>query len=313
MSKNNVIGFPVARRVPRPSQEAPYGTPVADVVDFEERRSGLHGGVQDSANRPLTEDEVWEALKFGRLQVHYQPQFDIGTAEVIAAEALVRLVDTDSSLIYPDRFIEMVEQSDLIIPLGHAVIEQVCADLAICRAQGVPLPRVSINLSARQVNADKMLADFIDEALRRHCLEYVDLEFELTERQYLTKDCRGLSVLRELAERGSRIVIDDFGIGYSSVLYLTELPICGFKLDRALVSRLPDNEALCSVVKSLLCLADDLRLDVVAEGVESPEQHDFLTQEGCPYAQGFGFARPMSFDKLRALLCNGEVAGLYLA
>jgi EAL domain-containing protein (putative c-di-GMP-specific phosphodiesterase class I) len=319
MSKqNNIIAFPTAAQRPRWQAPAGHRSGVCNLTAHRAQqakslaqdkapakgttKADTKADTEDKANRPLPLGEVWDALNAGRIQMHYQPQYDLTTGEIMAAEALLRLVDTDGELVYPDRFIELVEHSDMIVPLGRAVIEQVCTDLVATRAAGRVLPRVAINLSAHQLNCDTELLGFLDQTLVAHGLNYSDLEFELTERQRLDSASDGVAVLNVLAARGSRIVIDDFGIGYSSVVCLTELPISAFKLDRALIGRLPEDAAIQSVVQCLLKLADHLELDVVAEGVETPAQHAWLVEAGCLSGQGFGYARPMAFDALQDLL-----------
>lgn len=278
----------------------------ANVIDLQSRRDAANAKAQPNANnltgRPLTAGEVWDALSNDRLMLHYQPQYDMRTGQMIGAEALARLVDVDGQLIYPNRFIDLVEQSDLIVALGRASIEQVCADLAACRAKGHLFRRIAINLSARQLNVDSTLLVFIDHTVAAYGLSYVDLEFELTERQSLTPQCEGLAVLHALAERGARIVIDDFGIGYSSIVYLAELPVSAFKLDRALVSRLPGNRAMQTLVESLLALGERLDLEVIAEGVETDGQNEYLVRAGCRIAQGYAYAKPMGVLELQAFM-----------
>lgn len=258
------------------------------------------------SEQALTPADVWSAICEERVRVHYQPQYDMSTGETVAAEALVRLIDRDGRLIYPDRFIETVEHSDLIGPLGRTVIKQACAAIADCRADGLGLQRLAINLCAHQLNVDTQLPDFVDETLSINGLQPGDLEFELTERQGLDATGDGAAVLRELASRGARIAIDDFGMGYSSIGYLTwtGLPVSSIKLDRVLVNRLLDDNKAQSIVYSLLMLASDLGLEVVAEGIETDEQNQFLASAGCSHAQGFGYARPMSADDLRVFVAN---------
>ncbi len=252
----------------------------------------------DDRSNQLSPGEVWDALNSERLVMHYQPQYDMRAGRTVAAEALVRLIDTDGQLVYPDRFIDPVEQRDLIVPLGRAVIEQVCADLVRCREVGLPLQRIAINLSAYQLTADTGLLGFIDRTVALHGLRHSDLEFELTERHGLQPGCEGHSVLAALAQRGARVVIDDFGVGYSSVVYLAELPVAAFKLDRKLVAGILQDGPVRTLIDGLLALADNMGLDVVAEGVETNAQRDYLEDAGCPLAQGFGYARPMLIDDL---------------
>lgn len=316
MSKNpNIIELPVAtvvRRTRRTDQTTDAAAAVIDLkarnqADASENKAFSAG---DQSN-DLSPGEVWDALNSDRLVVHYQPQYDIHSGKTVAAEALVRLIDTDGQLVYPDRFIDPVEQCDLIVPLGREVIEQVCVDLARFRDQGLPIQRVAINLSAYQLTADTGLLGFIDRTLARHGLRHGDLEFELTERHGLQSNYDGHAVLDALAQRGARIVIDDFGVGYSSVVYLVDLPVAAFKLDRSLVARVIENTPARTLVDSLLALAENMGLDVVAEGVETKAQGDYLEAAGCPLAQGYGYARPMPVDELMALVAEEDALTEY--
>ena len=292
--------FPVAQRSDWHEQLSPAAT---NVIDLEARRRAVSAGKIPAGIEPRTDDlspgEVWDALNDDRLVVHYQPQYDMQSGKTVAAEALARLIDVDGNLVYPDRFIDPVEQRDLIVPLGRAIIERACADLAVCRRRGLPLERMAINLSAYQLEADTSLLTFIDRVVTRHGLQHDDLEFELTERQSLNPDCEGQDVLHALVDRGARIVIDDFGVGYSSVIYLAQLPVSAFKLDRSLIAGILEDEPARKLVDSLLALARNMGLEVVAEGVETAAQNDYLVGAGCPFAQGYGYAKPMPVDELR--------------
>ena len=307
---HNLIAFPAMAAPSASLRDLPVDS-VPAVIDFASRRLDRSNAARKADSRAsfeLTPGEVWDALNDDRIEMHYQPQYDMRTGETVSVEALIRLVDLDGKLVYPDRFIGQVEDGDLIVPLGRAVIERVCADLAASRAEGFAIDRVAINLSSHQLNIDSGLVAFIDQTIARHGLAHSDLEFELTERQRLTSQCEGLEVLCQLAERGVRIVLDDFGIGYSSIVYLAELPVTAFKLDRALVSRLPEDRTMQAVVKSLLTLAATLDLEIIAEGIETQAQHEYLHRAGCPYAQGFGYARPMDLGSLQAFLKSDNAA-----
>ena len=313
MSKDaSIIEFTVGAGARETRQDSQANIAGSTVIDLKaRRRSGASRDQSHSANQRsdrLSPGEVWDAINDDRVVVHYQPQYDMQSGKTVAAEALVRLIDADGQLAYPDRFIDRVEQRDLIVPLGRAVIERVCIDLAACRAAGAPIQRIAINLSAHQLLADTCLLGFIDQTLACHGLQYEDLEFELTERHSLQPQCEGHLVLSALAARGARIVIDDFGVGYSSVIYLAALPIAAFKLDRELIGGVLDDGPSRSLVDSLLALARNMGLDVVAEGVETKEQSDYLGAAGCPFAQGYGFARPMPVDDLRVLVAEENVS-----
>lgn len=316
MSKDtNIIDLPLAA-VSSQTRQADQPTNAASrVIDLQTHKQAGSSGNKtlavEQSTDTLSPGEVWEALNNDRLVVHYQPQYDMQTGKTVAAEALVRLIDTDGQLVYPDRFIGQVEQRDLIVPLGRAVITQVCVDLTACRKHELPVRRIAVNLSAHQLIADSGLLRFIDQSITRHGLRYEDLEFELTERHGLERNYEGHTVLDALAERGARIVIDDFGVGYSSVIYLADLSVAAFKLDRSLIARVLEDTPARTLVDSLLALADNLGLDVVAEGVETREQGDYLESAGCPLAQGYGFARPMMLDDLMELLAEEHTLGEY--
>ena len=309
--KNNITRFVAPTAVAGAQQKVPVIAP-GIVVDLfhgsRQNRSEAVANPELQSTGALIPAEVWRAISKERVRVHYQPQYDVGTGEVLAAEALVRLLDTNDQLIYPDRFIEIAEQSDLIVVLGRTVIEQVCTDLATCRSQGLALQRIAINLSAHQLNVDTQLPEFVEEAVGRHGLLYSDLEFELTERQELTPDSDARTVLSKLAARGARIAIDDFGMGYSSLAYLMleDLSISAIKLDRELVRHLPEDKHKQCLVQYLLSLAASLGLEVVAEGVETAAQNDYLASVGCPYAQGFGYAKPMSIIDLQNFIAEDD-------
>lgn len=304
--ETNIIAFPAPRAQVTGEHRLEFDGATPCVIQLSSHRPAARRRSATPASEQtlheLTIGDIWDALNEDRLVMHYQPQYDMSTRQTVAAEALVRIVDRDGQIVGPNRFIELAEQSDLIIPFGRAVIERVCADLAGLRAAGGSIRRVSINLCANQVNSDASLPDFVDDMLECYGLERGDLEFELTERQHLGPFSDGLEVLRELADRGARIVIDDFGIGYSSMMYLNELPVSAFKLDRALVDRLPEDTGTQAIVASLLTLAENLNLEVVAEGIETDAQHFYLAAAGCRFAQGFGYARPMAMTDLETFL-----------
>lgn len=266
----------------------------AEVVDFEQARRAR------SAGTPFTATMIWQALQDRRVVNHYQPQVNLTTGEIVGAEALLRLVDEFGEWVYPDRFIDVAEAHELIVPLGRAVIESACADLAWCRAQGLQLPRVAINIAAKQLVWDEALTVYIRHALKRYGLVHSDLELEITERHGLVDESAALIQLTSLADAGARIVLDDFGIGYSSLHCLQHFPLSAIKLDRSLVSQLPECETASTIVKHLLAMSDGLGLDVVAEGIETSDQASCLTQAGCRMGQGYMYAKPDLVQKLLA-------------
>jgi EAL domain-containing protein (putative c-di-GMP-specific phosphodiesterase class I) len=275
----------------------------ANVVPFRVRRGArkapvpvAHSGnaVRQARDDTFTLGQLWSAIADDRIVNHYQPQYHFTTGETVAVEALVRVVEEDGNLLYPDRFIAQAEDSGMIVPLGRTVIRQACRDLAGWRRQGLTLDRVAINLSAHQLKVDTLLVSYVEKMLDVHGLDYSDLEFELTERQALERDGPAMQTLHTLAAEGARLALDDFGVGYSSVAYLSELDISTVKLDRGMVGRLPDNASTAGVTRHLLAMAEDLDIDVVAEGIETQAQNDYLAEAGCDLGQGFLVARPMA-------------------
>jgi EAL domain-containing protein (putative c-di-GMP-specific phosphodiesterase class I) len=305
---DNVIRFPVTDAGASRNRREESDGEAAPVVDLTGRRRALSATMIDNRSSELAPEEIWEALSNGRMVMHYQPQYDMRSGQTVAAEALVRLLDHNGQIIGPDRFIKSMEESDLIVLLGRDVIEHVCADLAMARDAGSDIHRMAINLSARQLNIDSTLPFFIEQTLGRYGLQHSDLEFELTERQRLSPKSNGPEVLNELARQGARVVIDDFGIGFSSVAYLAELPVSAFKLDRALVHRLPTDGTTRTLIKCLLNLADRMGLEVVAEGIETAAQNECLARAGCHYAQGFAYARPMGIEALQRFMTQPDFA-----
>ncbi|MCZ6616916.1 MAG: EAL domain-containing protein [Gammaproteobacteria bacterium] len=245
---------------------------------------------------------LWDAIQDQQVVVHYQPQFDLATGQIAAMEALVRISGPSGNLLYPDSFIKAAEECGLIVNLGRAIARQACQDFAGWRKSGFSVERIAINLSANQLNLDHFFFEFMQSTLSETGLTFQDIEFELTERQFLESDGSGTNTLRALSNAGSRLALDDFGTGYSSLSYLTTLDIDTIKLDREMVRRLPNHDTTSCIVSHLLVLAEDLGLQVVAEGVETKDQKNFLTEAGCHLAQGFFLALPLPRDQVQSLL-----------
>ncbi len=273
----------------------------ATIVPFRQKAAGIadQPSLATSDDRETVLAELWLALSEGKLVNHYQPQYDMASGEIIGVEALVRLKNRKGELVYPDRFIHEAEESGLIAPLSRQVIHAACRDLAQWRADGLNIQRVSINLSAHQINIDHDLPQYLQATILTFGIKPSDLEFELTERQALNSEGPGMRILRTLSAMGARLAIDDFGTGYSSVAYIAELPIDTVKLDRSMVSRLPEESTARHVVKHLLQMAQELGMTTVGEGVETDAQNALLADLGCDLGQGFLFAKPMDAPAIR--------------
>ncbi len=273
------------------------------VVAFRQPRRDSRVVGMDAAGSAASDpaEQIWDALVDNRVVVHYQPQVALATGETEAMEALVR-VRAGNALQYPDSFIATAENCGLIVGLGRAVISQACHDLARWRDLGSDLRRIAVNLSAGQLSLDTQLAAFVEERLQANGLCHGDLELELTERQLLVAGSSAMQSLEMLSESGCRIALDDFGSGFSCLAYLTTMPVHSVKLDRQMVSLVPDDKTVCRIVEHVVSLAHDLNIDVVAEGLELERQRDFLLGLGCRLAQGFAYGAPMPREQFERSL-----------
>ncbi len=301
-ARRKVVTLPTAKSRPGQRLRRPSGAgrAVVPMPAPGPARRPAPGCTQPGASELL--GHLWDAITENRVVVHYQPQFDMRTGAVVSMEALVRFEDAAGTLHRPATFIAEAEDSGLIVGLGRAVARQACLDLAHWRAEGFPIKRVAINLSANQLNMDTQLVTFLDDTLSATGLAFSDLEFELTERQLLDSDSVGGGRLSELYDAGSRIALDDFGTGFSSLAYLLSLDIHTIKLDCDMVRRLPDDATAARVIEVMVRLAKDLDLEVVAEGIELESQRVLLADMGCDLAQGFCFTPPLPMAELKSLL-----------
>ncbi|KAA0013194.1 EAL domain-containing protein [Billgrantia pellis] len=234
-----------------------------------------------------------DALANGdQLELHYQTQHRISDGAVVGMEALLRWRHPEYGMVSPGDFIPLAERHGLMGPLGNWVVDETLAQMARWRELGMPALPVWINISAIQMFQGE-LETALSAGLARHGIAPAQLGLELTESVLLDERAGDIVPrLEALRARGHRIAIDDFGMGYSSLSYLKNLPLDKLKLDRAFIRSLPDDPADAAIVSAVLAMARGLGLDVVAEGVETQGQLDFLQQAGCRLVQGFLYARP---------------------
>lgn len=248
------------------------------------------------------EAELRLALREGGrgLWVAYQPQLCARTRQLVGVEALARWRRDDGTQVGPGEFIPVAEQTGLISELGDWVLNQVCRDLATLRASGVDLPKVSVNVSSRQLlRGSGLVARFCD-TIARHGEQRERFEFELTESALM--DEGGSAVLDAFHDAGFSLSIDDFGTGYSSLGYLKRFQVSELKIDQSFVRDLPHNGESAAIISAVIQMSHALNLAVVAEGVETQEQADFLRACDCDVLQGYWFARPMPPAELVAYL-----------
>ena len=247
-----------------------------------------------------TFNALHRAIDRDELRVFYQPLISLRTGDVIGAEALVRWQHPERGLVPPSEFIPLAEQSDLIERLGMWVLDH-AARFAAANQPAVGSFSVSVNLAARQLAAEG-LAGRVGDVLRRHGLAPECLCLEITESVLMRDADATVGVIDQLQALGVRVSIDDFGTGYSSLAYLKRFPVDSVKIDRSFVDGLPDDPGDRAIVTAVVSLAHALGLDVVAEGVETPEQLAELVALGCDQAQGYYFAKPLPVADLGALL-----------
>jgi diguanylate cyclase (GGDEF)-like protein/PAS domain S-box-containing protein len=251
-----------------------------------------------------TDRELRVALSDGDLRLHYQPEIDLATGRIVAVEALVRWQHPERGLVPPGDFIPVAEESGLIVPMGEWILHEACAQLAAWRRDGVAEPdlRVAVNVSARQLS-DPGLPRAVAQALGAAGLSGESLCVEITESAVIQDTPQALSNIHAIKDRGVQVALDDFGVGFSSLSQIRELPpVDVIKIDRSFTAGLGRSASDGAVVTAVLSLARSLKLTAIAEGVETDEQVELLTGLGCDVGQGFHFARPQPPEEAAALL-----------
>ena len=241
------------------------------------------------------------ALKLGgakraEFRLHYQPQWHAASDQLVGLEALLRWQSRDLGLVMPDKFIPVSEETGLIAPLGKWVLETACRQLAEWNSPERRL-RIAVNVSGRQFD-DPELTSSIFRLLEETGLEPSQLEIEITESTMMQEGQETIQTLEALGRHGVRIAVDDFGVGYSSLSYLKRFPIDTLKIDRSFVRDLPHNADDVSIVQTIIAMAQSLKLEVVAEGVETDEQLQFLRALGCDLVQGYLFSAPAPAEEI---------------
>ena len=256
-----------------------------------------------AANQRLAlESRLRRALEREEFVLHYQPQVAMADERIVGVEALVRWQDPEEGLIPPDRFIPLAEETGLIVPLGDWVMRQACRQMRQWRDAGLPPLTLAVNLSAQQF-AQPGLAEQVAALLAETGLPAGCLELELTESILMQHTAHGQASLDALRALGVALSIDDFGTGYSSLAYLKRLPIDKLKIDKSFVQGIPDDRNDAEIATTVIAMARNLRLRVLAEGVETIAQRDFLHAAGCDTYQGFLFSRPVPPDAV-CVLCS---------
>ncbi|MDN3516495.1 GGDEF domain-containing protein [Aquisalimonas lutea] len=240
---------------------------------------------QRAAQRSRMEHRLRRAVETEAFDLHYQPQVCMRSGRLLGVEALIRWHDAELGHVAPDRFIELAEDTGLILPIGEWLARRACAELARWHHQGLDVPQVAINISGQQLLGDHLPA-VLEEELRRHRLAPGALELEITESALMDRDDGAVALLHQLRALGVGIAVDDFGTGYSSLSQIKHLPVSKLKIDRSFIQDLLRDADDRAIVTAIIAMAHQLGLPVVAEGVESREQLRFLQEQGCDMVQG---------------------------
>lgn len=251
------------------------------------------------------ESDLRTALENDEFEVFYQPQISIGTGEVRGIEALVRWRHPQRGLIPPVEFIPIAEETGLIVRLGEIVLEKACADAVSREQAGMPPLRLSVNVAARQIERPDFVS-MVADVLTRTGFTASRLELEITESTALTDIKRTGEVAHELDSMGIALSIDDFGTGSTSLRYLSDLPVRTLKIDQTFVRDCLINPGNAAIATSVIGLGHQLSMNVIAEGVETEGQLDFLTQHSCDEFQGYLYSKPVPDAELRTLLTHPE-------
>lgn len=254
-------------------------------------------------NRRIVETQIRNALEHNQFTLHFQPNVESSTGEVVGSEALIRWNSPERGLVYPGEFIPIAEESNLIASIGEWVLREACTQASKWRSNGKAPSRVAVNLSPLQFRR----ADFGDMVIRildESGMDPEDLELEITENVVMADFRTTETSLKTLYDHGVRLVIDDFGTGYASLTYLKRFPVYKLKIDRSFVSEVNSSPDDAEIAKAIIQMAHSLKLRVVGEGVETPEQKEFLKQRRCDELQGYLFSRPLPPEKFEAWVAD---------
>lgn len=274
----------------------------ADTAMYEAKQSGrntfrFYTQEMSSAamQRLEMENNLREAIENQEFCLYYQPKYKLQSGECCGMEALVRWEHPEKGIIPPDSFIPLAEETGLIVKLGNWIIETACTQLQSWQQAGYGVDNLSINISARQFH-EVGLTELFARMLKEKSLNPANIELELTESTLVQNQQRAGEILAELNGMGLKIALDDFGTGYASMAYLKDFPIDTVKIDRSFVWGIPDSKEDMAIVKAINSLAEAMELDLIAEGVETQQQLDFLKQLGCQQGQGYLWSKPLAAD-----------------
>jgi diguanylate cyclase (GGDEF)-like protein len=287
----------------------------ADIAMYDSKAKGrnrfqLYSGSMNVsfAEKLSIEMQMRKAIDRQEFQVFYQPQIRVGTGRISGMEALVRWSSPLHGSLSPLEFIPLAEETGLILSIGEFVLKSACKQLMLWKNAGLPPLRMAVNISSQQIEQDGF-CDYISQLLQEYHLDGSMLELEVTEGALLNDGEHIIAKLKMLASMGIKIALDDFGTGYSSLSYLQKFPIDTIKIDQSFVRGLPGDPNNVSIVTAICAMAQGLKMNLIAEGVERPDQLKFLHSLNCNEAQGFLFSKPLPGNEITGLLMrNGPLA-----
>jgi len=267
-----------------------------------------------AVERQSIEASLRRALERDEFTLHYQPKVCLRTGAIVGAESLIRWMHPVRGMVPPAQFIPIAEECGLIVPIGKWVVRQACEQAKIWVDAGYSAVGIAVNVSAAELKED----GFLDDLFAILDLTRLDpglLELELTESVLMRRVDSTVTILRTLRERGVQVAVDDFGTGYSSLSYLRIFPLDVLKIDQSFVRQIAANGSDAAIVTAVIGMAQTLKLKVVAEGVETREELNFLRTHQCDQAQGYYFSKPIPADRFMGLLRHGlsKTAALVLS
>jgi EAL domain-containing protein (putative c-di-GMP-specific phosphodiesterase class I) len=294
--------------VPTDSDEPNVLTKNADLAMYrakERGRNNFQFYAEEMNTRAIarlkTENELRQGLKAGQFELYYQPKVRLSDNRILGIECLLRWHHPERGFLTPDKFINIAEESGVIIELGAWVVTEACrATERLSRETGLAL-EVAVNISPRQFRDPNLVAT-IRRSLREARLKPFQLELEITETMLMSDRDAATTTANKLHELGVKLAIDDFGTGYSQLNYLKSFPISTVKVDRSFVMDIPSNTDDMAITAAVIAMAHRLNLEVVAEGIETPAQLSFLVEHRCEYGQGYYFSKPVTFEGVQQLI-----------
>jgi len=256
-------------------------------------------------NRVSLEKNLKIALQEDQFEAFYQPQIDSASGEIIGAEALIRWNSPELGFVSPADFIPIAEQTNLIIKIDTWMMKKTMKQLMVFQEEGIEIGKLSLNISTKQLEKKEMIVD-LKNILKETGFDTKRLELEITEREMMKDPEATIVILNKIKDLGISISIDDFGTGHSSLAYIKRLPIDKLKIDKSFVEGLPHDKEDVAIIRSVISIAKNLNIDIIAEGVETLEQRDFLLNEGCTKVQGYFYFKPLRAHEYKKFLLKSN-------